>query len=128
MFSHFPDDVQRLVEPFAGSAAIMIADASYSHVQHFWISDAQAPLVEIWEKIINLPKFISRGYARLCHAQLGREREFYDEVRAQFNRSQQLVNFWYRLARCAKAAVRYNANVAFNNTCGNRRKGVRPEK
>ena len=123
---YFPAHVDRLVEPFAGSAAISIAVAARGLADRFWINDAHTPLIDLWREIIFRPGEISRGYAELWHAQLGREREFFDEVRARFNKTASPSDFLYLLARCVKAAIRYNSNGEFNNTPDNRRKGARP--
>ncbi len=123
---HFPDDVSRLVEPFAGSAAITIASAFNGNSKRFWINDAHAPLMDLWQEIIDSPTSISRNYTRLWNAQLENEREFYDKVRARFNRTHKPADFLYILARCVKAAIRYNSNGEFNNTPDNRRKGAKP--
>ena len=44
-----------------------------------------------------------------------------------FNHEHDPADFLYLLARCVKAAIRYNANGEFNNTPDNRRKGARPD-
>ena len=123
---HFPKDASRIVEPFAGSAAITIAAASRRLAAKFWINDAHTPLMDLWREIIENPEAISCAYARLWKAQLGNEREFFDIVRSRFNQSHQPADFLYLLARCVKAAIRYNSNGEFNNTPDNRRKGARP--
>ncbi len=123
---HFPKDTTRIVEPFAGSAAITIAAASRGLAAKFWINDAHTPLMDLWREIIENPDTISLGYARLWNAQLGNEREFFDIVRSRFNQYHRPADFLYLLARCVKAAIRYNSNGEFNNTPDNRRKGARP--
>ena len=123
---HFPKDASRIVEPFAGSAAITIAAASRGLAAKFWINDAHTPLMDLWREIIENPDAISLAYAKLWNAQLGNEREFFDIVRSRFNQSHRPVDFLYLLARCVKAAIRYNSNGEFNNTPDNRRKGARP--
>ncbi|MHC4189253.1 MAG: Dam family site-specific DNA-(adenine-N6)-methyltransferase [Planctomycetota bacterium] len=123
---HFPKDASRIVEPFAGSAAITIAAASRGLAAKFWINDAHTPLMDLWREIIENPDAISLAYARLWNAQLGNEREFFDIVRSRFNQSHRPADFLYLLARCVKAAIRYNSNGEFNNTPDNRRKGARP--
>ena len=123
---HFPAHVVRLVEPFAGSAAISIAVAARRMADQFWLNDANPALMELWRKILFRPEEISRGYAELWHDQMGREREFYDEVRARFNKTASPSDFLYLLARCVKGAIRYNSQGEFNNTPDNRRKGARP--
>lgn len=123
---HFPLDINRLVEPFAGSAAISLAVASRRRASHFWINDAHAPLVELWREMIERPNQLASDYESLWHEQLGQEREFFDRVRSRFNESHAPADFLYLLARCVKAAIRYNSSGEFNNTPDNRRKGARP--
>ncbi len=123
---HFPTDASRIVEPFAGSAAITIAAASRRLAAKFWINDAHTPLMDLWREIIENPDAMSLSYAKLWNAQLGNEREFFDLVRSRFNKFHQPADFLYLLARCVKASIRYNSNGEFNNTPDNRRKGTRP--
>jgi len=126
ILAYFPTDVSRIVEPFAGSAAITIAAALRCVAGKFWINDAHAPLMNLWRAIIQNPDAISLAYAKLWSAQLGNEREFFNLVRDRFNRSHEPADFLYLLARCVKGAIRYNSNGEFNNTPDNRRKGARP--
>jgi len=126
ILKHFPPAVARLVEPFAGSAALSIAIASRRRSNRFWINDAHAPLIQLWREIINRPNALSDAYTHLWNDQLGREREYFDQVRDRFNNGHDPADFLYLLARCVKAAIRYNANGEFNNTPDNRRKGARP--
>jgi len=123
---HFPKDASRIVEPFAGSAAITIAAATRRLAGEFWINDAHKPLIALWREIIENPDAISLAYTKLWHAQIGNEREFFDIVRSRFNQSHQPADFLYLLARCVKAAIRYNSNGEFNNTPDNRRRGAQP--
>jgi DNA adenine methylase len=123
---YFPKDAQRIVEPFAGSAAITIAAASQRLASKFWINDAHTPLMDLWREIIENPDSIFLAYARLWNAQLGNEREFFNIVRTRFNQSHRPEDFLYLLTRCVKATIRYNSNGEFNNTPDNRRKGARP--
>ena len=79
--------------------------------------------MDLWREIIENPDAISQAYSRLWNAQLGNERDFFDQVRTRFNQSHRPADFLYLLARCVKAAIRYNSNGEFNNTPDNRRKG-----
>jgi DNA adenine methylase len=126
IISHFPRHIDRLVEPFAGSAAISIAVAARQRAKRFWLNDAHVALIDLWRQILDSPVQLAAAYERLWHDQFGREREFFDEVRARFNRSHDPADFLYLLARCVKAAIRYNSNGEFNNTPDNRRRGARP--
>ncbi|MBN2210493.1 MAG: DNA adenine methylase [Sedimentisphaerales bacterium] len=124
---HFPEDISRIVEPFAGSAAITIAAALRGLTKRFWINDAHAPLMDLLREIIEKPDAISRTYTRLWNAQLGNERAYFDRIRTRFNQNHRPGDFLYLLARCVKGAIRYNSNGEFNNTPDNRRKGARPD-
>ena len=122
-----PNDVQRIVEPFAGSAAFSLASASRRLSAKFTLGDLHPPLVELWRCILQSPHDLADDYKALWEAQSGRERDFYDEVRDRFNRQPDPALFLYLLARCVKAAIRYNSKGEFNNSPDNRRRGANPE-
>lgn len=126
ILAHFPTTIARLVEPFAGSAAISIAVASRGAAKRFWINDAHQSLIDLWQEIIHRPEGLSGAYESLWRSQNGQEKAFFNDVRARFNESPNPSDFLYLLARCVKAAIRYNSNGEFNNTPDNRRKGARP--
>ena len=124
---HYPEPSHgTIIEPFAGSAAISIAMAAEKRATRFWINDAHGPLIDLWKMMIEQPDQLADMYEKLWHDQSGREREFFNEVRARFNQTHAPADFLYLLARCVKAAIRYNSNGEFNNTPDNRRKGARP--
>ncbi|MEX2186586.1 MAG: DNA adenine methylase [Pirellulales bacterium] len=127
ILAHLPHDIDRFVEPFAGSAAMSLAVAYRCWATSFWLNDGHAPLATVWAEIIDHPDRILRRYAELWNAQAGRERVYYDEVRDRFNKHHRPEHFLYLLARCVKACIRYNAEGQFNNSPDNRRKGARPE-
>lgn len=122
-----PPKCKRLIEPFAGSAAVSLATAYLRGARYFFLNDAHEPLMKLWKKIINEPEELAKQYKSLWMAQLGQAREFYDRVRERFNESTEPHYFLYLLARCVKAAVRYNGDGKFNNSPDNRRLGMRPE-
>jgi len=123
----FPQDVDTLFEPFAGSAAISIATALHRKATRFHINDVNAPLIALWDEIINHPKRISEGYKHLWLEQQGNERKYYDIVRDKFNKTKRSDYLLYLLARCVKASVRYNADGEFNQSPDNRRLGRNPQ-
>jgi len=127
ILSVIPDGTHNLIEPFAGSAAISIRAAYVGKAQHFHLNDLNRPLINLLDRIIHTPGEIASDYERLWNSQLGRERAYYDEVRAEFNRTDRPDLFLYLLARCVKASVRYNTNGEFNQGPDNRRKGRHPE-
>ena len=48
-----PPNTKRLVEPFAGSAAITLASAHLRRVRRFFLNDAHDSLIRLWKKIVN---------------------------------------------------------------------------
>ncbi len=126
ILAYFPRRVARLVEPFAGSAAVSLAAAFRRKADSFWLNDAHTPLIRLWHEILKRPEALTDTYTHLWESQRGRERAFFDEVRARFNQKHNPGDFLYLLARCVKAAIRYNSAGEFNNTPDNRRLGARP--
>ncbi|MCQ3929644.1 MAG: DNA adenine methylase [Chloroflexi bacterium] len=124
---YIPDDTQRLIEPFAGSAAISIAAAYHGKVQQFLLNDLNVSLMVLWDRIIHQPFDIVAGYQQLWERQHGQEKDYYAFVRDEFNRTRRPDYFLYLLARCVKAAVRYNTAGDFNQSADNRRKGAVPD-
>lgn len=122
-----PAKFSRLVEPFAGSAAMTIAAAARSRAPRFWINDLNRPLAELVNLIINRPEEIADAYAHLWKSDAEDALEHYYTVRETFNRTQDPTLFLYLLARCIKGAVRYNADGLFNQSPDKRRLGTRPE-
>ena len=115
-----------MVEPFAGSAAVTLAAACSRRSRTFLINDSNIPLMRLWSSIVNEPEEISAVYTRLWRSQLGREREYYTTVRRRFNETQEPYYLLYLLARCVKAAIRYNSKGEFNQSPDNRRRGMKP--
>lgn len=122
----FPSDFNYLIEPFAGSAAITIATAYYAKATRFIINDINKPLIDLWNAIINEPASIITAYNDIWHNQLGREEQYYYQIRDQFNTTRQPEYLLFLLAKCVKAAVRYNAQGQFNQSPDKRRLGRNP--
>ena len=126
ILSCVPGNVDTLVEPFAGSAALSIRAAYMNKAKRFLLNDLNKPLMDLLDLIINDPDDISARYRTLWEKQLGQEKTFYNEVRAEFNATGRPDLFLYLLARCVKASVRYNSDGEFNQGPDNRRKGRHP--
>jgi DNA adenine methylase len=56
-----PVGVARLVEPFAGSAAVTLAAARRGAAERFVIGDSLAPLAGLWRRIIDAPAATGRA-------------------------------------------------------------------
>ena len=122
----FPAKFERLIEPFAGSAAISIASAFHFKAGRFVINDINKPLTDLWDTIINNPQYIATRYDNIWHGQHGNEEGYYYEIRDKFNETRQPEYLLFLLAKCVKAAVRYNTRGGFNQSPDKRRSGRNP--
>ena len=124
---YFPDEFHRLIEPFAGSAAISIASAFYYKANKFIINDINEPLILMWDEIINNPTQIIKKYYDIWNGQIGNEEAYYYHIRTKFNDTKSPEYLLFLLAKCVKAAVRYNAVGEFNQSPDKRRLGRNPQ-
>jgi DNA adenine methylase len=122
---YIPDYTARLIEPFAGSAAISIASAAHRKSSNYWINDLNKPLAELLRLIVDSPIETAASYERIWNAQHDDDNYFY-KIRENFNRTQDPCLFLYLLARCVKGSVRYNSAGEFNQSPDKRRCGTKP--
>lgn len=127
ILQYFPQKTSRLIEPFSGSAAITIASSYFLKANRFVINDINEPLTILWDAIINTPETIIKHYHDIWYGQLGDEEKYYYQIREKFNTTRQPEYLLFLLAKCVKAAVRYNAQGAFNQSPDKRRLGRQPE-
>lgn len=118
--------VDKLIEPFAGSAAISIAAAARGMAKTYSVNDLNKPLVELLRLIVEHPLETASFYERLWNEQHHDSIGHYYTVREDFNRTQDPRLFLYLLARCVKGSVRYNSDGLFNQSPDKRRHGTRP--
>lgn len=128
---YMPRRFERLIEPFAGMAAITIATAKAGRAKHFVVNDLNKPLVDILQSAIETPKTLIDEYTKVWSEQFsfkdGCVEHFY-KVRDDFNRgNQSAANMLYLLARCVKGSVRYGSNGQFNQSPDKRRNGTSPK-
>lgn len=127
ILKYFPQEIDCLFEPFAGSSAITIASAFYSKANKYVLNDINSPLIALWNSIINNPNFIIKKYEQIWHEQLGNEEKYYYTIREKFNKTKNPEYLLFLLAKCVKAAVRYNAYGEFNQSPDKRRLGRNPQ-
>lgn len=126
ILSFFPEDAGRVVEPFAGSAAISIAAHVTGKATSSVINDVNYPLMDLWRRIIEEPEALADDYSQLWREQRDDPKAYYGRIRAEFNRTREPHYLLYLLNRCVKAAVRYSKSGDFNQSADNRRLGARP--
>lgn len=126
-----PQKFNRLVEPFAGMAAITIAVAKQERADSYLVNDLNKPLVSILESAIETPDDLINEYSKIWQEQFvypeGSVGHYY-KIREDFNNGQQTpANMLYLLARCVKGSVRYGNNGQFNQSPDKRRNGTSPQ-
>ena len=131
ILQYMPDTFSRLIEPFAGMAAISIAVAKQNRTSHFLINDLNAPLVNLLQEAIEYPERLVQDYDQIWNEQFSYEenhvQHFY-AIRDKFNNGEQTpANMLYLLARCVKGSVRYGKNGNFNQSPDKRRHGTTPK-
>lgn len=123
---HAPKFSGRLIEPFAGSAAITIYAAHHRIAEQFLINDSYKPLIDLWRKIIETPEECANQYEKIWRKQLDNPSEHYLKIREEFNTDNDPIKFLFLMAKCAKNAIRFNSNGKFNQSADKRRLGRRP--
>ena len=123
---YFPVGLDRLVEPFCGSAAVSISAAVTGRARRFWLNDLDGPLMALWKEIVERPEPLVASYAKLWRDQQSDKKTFFFNVRRDFNTFRRPEHLLYLLARIVKGSVRYSADGVFNQSADNRRAGMRP--
>jgi DNA adenine methylase len=84
ILSFFPNAFGRLIEPFAGSAAITIACASENKTEHFLINDLNKPLVDLLKYVIENPEYVTKKYREIWSDQKYDSIEHYYKKRKKY--------------------------------------------
>lgn len=128
---YIPQKFNRLIEPFAGMAAITIVVSSQNRADRYLLNDLNKPLVNILEESITNPQRLIDNYTKVWCEQLtfeGGSVEHFYKVREDFNKGNQCAaNMLYLLARCVKGSVRYSSSGMFNQSPDKRRMGTNPK-
>lgn len=127
LLKHFPTTAMRLVEPFAGSCAVMMATDYPSYL----IGDVNPDLINMYEVIRDEVEWfidVSKGLF-ICN----NSPEQYYIIREEFNSMQSLdlmwkaVYFLYLNRHCYRGLCRYNRKGHFNTPYGNYKDPYFPE-
>jgi DNA adenine methylase len=130
-------EIDTLYEPFLGSGAITLAAAAKGVGSKYVLNDKYAPIMELWDLIINSPEIAADKYEAVWRGQIPNcdevdpiaySYEHFMDIRKQFNEDSDPVKFLYLLARCVKNAIRFNSKGEFNQGPDKRRKGTAPSK
>jgi DNA adenine methylase len=131
ILSFMPQGFNRLIEPFAGMAAVSVAAAQKYKADTFVINDINESIVQILQMAIEKPDDLIEQYTAIWNEQFqsaGDHIQHFYHIREQFNAGKcNAPNMLYLLARCVKGAVRYGKNGKFNQSPDKRRHGTNPK-
>lgn len=131
ILQYIPKRFNRLIEPFAGMAAITIAVSKQRRAERYLLNDLNEPLINVLKAAITNPQQLIEDYTRVWSEQLtyqGGSVEHFYKVRDDFNKgNQSAANMLYLLARCVKGSVRYSSAGQFNQSPDKRRMGTNPK-
>ena len=125
---HIPRGVQRMFEPFAGSAAMTLYAARHELAQRFVIGDSLEGIVELWRGILDQPEATAARYRAVWTGQSRADRDYFNRVRARYNSGRDPVDLLYLICRCVKNAVRFNSSGEFTQSVDRRRLGTHPDR
>lgn len=124
----FPNKIETLFEPFAGSAAITLYAARHGLARRFVIGDSLPELIELWRAIIEQPDKTAMRYEAIWRGHIEGRPDYFNQVRERFNVDRDPVELLYLVARCVKNAVRFNRHGRFTQSADKRRLGTQPTK
>lgn len=125
LLKHFPTTAMRLVEPFAGSCAVMMA----TDYPAYLVADINPDLINMYQQIKEDPEFfisIASGLFRQNSA------DDFRRIRHSFNHSKSCGRVWraaaflYLNRHCYRGLCRYNKSGGFNVPYGNYKKPYFP--
>lgn len=131
ILSFMPRHFSRLLEPFAGMAAITIATAKQAMAESYTINDLNESVSQILQVAVEFPEQLYRDYEAIWVEQFiypdGHIAHFY-KIRDEYNNGNTSpAKMLYLLARCVKGSVRYGNNGHFNQSPDKRRNGTNPK-
>ncbi len=122
----FPTQYNRLVEPFAGSAAISLHIAQQNLQKKFWLNDINHVLMDLVSLIIDNPEYITEKYKNIWNACPDDTIYYFNHIRDEFNINPKPEYLLYLISRCIKGSIRYNNIGGFNQSADKRRLGTHP--
>ncbi len=104
ILQYMPRTFSRLVEPFAGMAAITIAVAKQERAEKYLLNDLNEPLIGVLKSAIETPTELVDSYSVVWEEQFSHQQGSVDhfyQVCEKFNRGDHSpANMLYLLARC----------------------------
>lgn len=131
IIKYFPNQINRLIEPFSGTCAVSILAAAEHKCDSFWVNDINEPLIKMMEECVKEPEKLSKEYSAIWEGQFQADHnhvDYFYQMRNEFNIGRKdAARMLFLLARVVKGAVRYNSCGELNQSCDKRRYGTKPQ-
>lgn len=131
IIEYFPPDINRLIEPFAGTCAVSILAAYKKIANKFLLNDINKPLSEMMKLCVEDPEKLSIEYDGIWRGQFEKGQDninYFFQIREQFNDGENNeARMLFLLSRVVKGAIRYNSQGKMNQSCDKRRYGTKPK-
>jgi DNA adenine methylase len=116
IISYFPDEFDRYIEPFLGSAGVLATLAP----KRAMASDVFRPLIEIWQTLHDAPETLKEWYATRRHRMMAGDKvNEYEKIKASYNASPNGADLLFLCRSCYGGVVRFRKVDGFMSTpCG----------
>lgn len=134
VFSHFPQQAERLIEPFVGSGSVFLNALSLGKVRGAYLGDSNPDIIRLYSLLRADADFIAQTELALFHATLGdtallyNDKDNYYRLRQEFNDlqgkndldsvSRRAQLFIYLNRHCFNGLCRYNSKGGYNVPMG----------
>lgn len=112
----------RYFEPFVGGGALL----PFAKSQSGFAGDIIPELIELWNYIKTDPQFIAEEYRKRWTLLQQNGPEVYYQIRDNFNRTKNCLDFLFITRTCVNGMIRYNSDGEFNNSFHLSRPGINP--
>lgn len=133
LIKHFPINIDTYYEPFIGGGSMMraLTETPQIHVNHIVCSDINNDLINTWNSIKEQPNDLYEHYVSLWNElnkddNKGRKRDYFNEVRARYNKEHNPFDFFFIMRTTTNGMPRYNSKGDFNNSFHITRNGITP--
>ena len=114
----------RFFDPFVGGGALL----PFFQGKQSFVGDIIPELISLWILIKDKPEFVSSEYFKRWKRLQLEGYQVYYEIRANFNKTKDPLDFLFLSRTCVNGLIRYNKEGEFNNSLHHTRPGIRPEK
>lgn len=121
--SHYILQAPHYYEPFVGGGAML----PFSKSSSGFASDIIPELIELWNFIKSDPQFVADEYRKRWELLQLNGQEVYYQIRDDFNRTKNCLDFLFITRTCVNGMIRYNSDGDFNNSFHLSRPGIHPD-